>query len=168
VELDPVAGEHQGRLDIVFSPLVPREDIYFCLECKRLNVCEAGGVRPYFAEYVQYGMFRFVRGQYARSVRFGGMIGYVLNGDIAGAMAGVEGNISNCYRELRMAAPGRFRSSAARQNDDRVWETEHCRGADLGLLVIHHLFMAGDPRAALRPPRVRQAKAKPRKRKLPC
>ncbi len=33
VELDPAAGQDQGRMDIVFSLLVPREDIYFCLEC---------------------------------------------------------------------------------------------------------------------------------------
>ena len=40
VELEPHAGNDQGRMDIVFLPLVPREDIYFCLECKRLNVVQ--------------------------------------------------------------------------------------------------------------------------------
>ena len=166
VELDPAAGEDQGRMDIVFSPLAPREDIYFCLECKRLNVREGSRVRPYFAEYVRLGMFRFIRGQYARSVRFGGMVAFVLNGDVAGAMAGVEGNISNYHRDLGMAPPGKFRSSTARPNDSRVWETEHRRGADLGLFVIQHLFMAGDPKAPLRPPSAQKAGAEP-KRKNP-
>ena len=64
VELEPKAGEDQGRMDIVFSPPAPREDIYFCLECKRLNVRVAnGGVRPYFSEYIVHGMLRFIRGQ---------------------------------------------------------------------------------------------------------
>ena len=35
VELEPATGEDPGRQDIVFVPLVPREDIYFCLESKR-------------------------------------------------------------------------------------------------------------------------------------
>ena len=95
VELDPAAGQDQGRMDIVFSPAVPRENIYFCLECKRINVREAGTPkpRPYFAEYVQYGMFRFVRGQYANSVRYGGMLAFVLDGDVTDAVSGVECNI---------------------------------------------------------------------------
>jgi len=37
VELEPIPGEDLGRLDIVFIPPVQREDIYFCLEAKRLR-----------------------------------------------------------------------------------------------------------------------------------
>ena len=43
VELDPSPGEDRGRLDIVFNLLVPCEEIYFCLEGKRLNVVKDGG-----------------------------------------------------------------------------------------------------------------------------
>lgn len=50
VELDSAAGEDQGRMDIAFLPLVPREDIYFCLECKRLNVVKNGKHRKYAYE----------------------------------------------------------------------------------------------------------------------
>ena len=45
-------GEDLGRLDIAFIPLVPREDIYFCLESKRLNVVKDGKLRAYASEYV--------------------------------------------------------------------------------------------------------------------
>ncbi|HEX4613896.1 MAG TPA: hypothetical protein VH092_37290 [Urbifossiella sp.] len=164
VELDPAAGQDQGRMDIVFSPAVPREDIYFCLECKRLNVREAEGVRPYFSEYVRFGIFRFVRGQYARSVRFGGMLAFVLDGDVAGAMTGVEGNIRANCSDLGMAAPGGFRASAARPADGRVRETEHRRGTDPDPFMIQHLFMAGDPATPLRPPPPPPA-VKPKKKK---
>lgn len=150
VELDPAAGEDQGRMDIVFSPLVPREDIYFCLECKRLNVREAAGVRPYFAEYVNFGMLRFIRGQYARTVRFGGMLAFVLDGNVVTAMEGVERNIRNHHGDLGMAAPGMFRSSLVRPSDMRIRETEHRRGVDRAPFVIQHLFMAGDPTTPLR------------------
>jgi hypothetical protein len=165
VELDTAAGQDQGRLDIVFSPAVPREDLYFCLECKRLNVREADGVRPYFSEYVRFGMFRFVRGQYARSVRFGGMLAFVLDGDVPGAMTGVERNIRTNHRDLGMTPPGEFRPSAARPTDNRVRETEHRRGAEPNPFVIHHLFMPGDPHTPLRPPPPPPAAVKPKKTK---
>ena len=164
VELDPAAGEDQGRMGIVFSPLVPRKDIYFCLECKRLNVREAAAVRPYFAEYVKFGMLRFVRGQYARSVRFGGMLAFVLDESVASAMRGVDRNIRNHHGDLGMAAPGEFRTSSVRPSDTRIRETEHRRGTDPVPFLIQHLFMAGDPTAPLRPatPPVSSAKAKSR------
>jgi hypothetical protein len=85
VELDPAPGEELGRLDIVFLPSglpgAPSEGIYFCLECKRLNVVRNGQRRPGGSEYVMHGMVRFVSGQYANIVRHGGMLGYVLDGD---------------------------------------------------------------------------------------
>ena len=76
-------------MDIVFSPLVPREDVYFCLECKRLNVINDGQVRPYTSEYIIHGMLRFIRGQDAAQMRHGGMLGYVLDGNVEQAIENV-------------------------------------------------------------------------------
>jgi hypothetical protein len=151
VELDPAAGQDQGRMDIVFSPAVPREDIYFCLECKRINVRGENGVRPCFVEYVRFGMFRFVRGQYANSVRHGGMLAFVLDGDVVGAISGVEVNIRNLSHDLGMDNSGAFSESTARPTDARIRETRHRRDQHADLFVIHHLFMAGDPNTPLRP-----------------
>jgi hypothetical protein len=168
VELDPEAGEDQGRMDIVFSPPVPREDIYFCLECKRLNVRDlTGGLpRPYYVEYVKFGMLRFVRAQYAKSVRFGGMLAFVLNGDIPAAISGVEDNIIRMHVQLAMNVPASFQSSSVRPADMRVRETIHTRAAQAVPFVIQHLFMAGDPQAPLRD-KVVPASDKPVKAKKP-
>jgi hypothetical protein len=151
VELDPAAGQDQGRMDIVFSPAVPREDIYFCLECKRLNVRGENGIRPCFVEYVRFGMFRFVRGQYANSVRHGGMLAFVLDGDVPGAISGVEINIKNLSSDLGMDQSGAFLISTVRPTDARIRETRHRRAQRQEPFIIHHLFMAGDPSAPLRP-----------------
>lgn len=151
VELDPAAGEDQGRMDIVFSLLVPREDIYFCLECKRLNVISSNGVRPYFAEYVRFGMLRFVRGQYSRAVRNGGMLAFVLNGDVPGALNGVEENIRALHEDLHMALPATFLVSSVRPTDARVRETLHVRVFTKEPFMIHHLFMAGELTAPVSP-----------------
>ncbi len=142
VELDPQPGQDLGRLDIAFRPLVPREDIYFCLECKRLNVVVSGQTRAYAAEYVTFGMLRFVTGQYSRAVRHGGMLGYVLDGDVVRAMSNLEGNLRTQHVVLCMAAPGEFQPSSLIPNDARIKETCHQRGHDPILFRIHHLLVA--------------------------
>jgi hypothetical protein len=142
VELEPTPGEDLGRLDIAFIPLVPREDIYFCLESKRLNVVKDGQPRAYASEYVTLGMLRFVTGQYSKAVRHGGMLAYVMDGDVARAMSNVETNIRKHHSLLCMAAPGAFLPSMALATDPRARETQHYRAHEASLFHIHHLFMA--------------------------
>ena len=140
VELDPAAGEDQGRMDIVFVPMVNREDIYFCLECKRLNVVKDGKVRPYTSEYLTHGMLRFINGPYAARVSQGGMLGYVLDGNVAEAIRNVDGLMQKRHRELGMNPPGKFASSSILSSDFRVKETMHSRPGNLDNFTIHHVF----------------------------
>lgn len=141
VELDPMPGEDLARLDIAFVPLVPREDIYFCLESKRLNVVKDGAPRSYASEYVNLGMVRFITGQYSKAVRHGGMLAYVLDGDIPRAMKNVEANIQKQRAMLCMSAPVGFVPSTALAGDDRARETHHQRSHETTVFRIHHLFM---------------------------
>jgi hypothetical protein len=142
VELDPAAGEDLGRLDISFHPHVPSEDIYFCLECKRLNVVRGGQVRSYASEYVTFGVVRFVSGQYASKVRQGGMLAYVLDGDTARAIRNIENNLRERHVALGMEPPGGFQSSSIMIGDPRVMETRHRRDHEAGPFCLHHVFMA--------------------------
>ena len=143
VELDPMPGEDFGRLDIAFAPLIPREDIYFCVECKRLNVIKDGKVRAYAAEYVRLGMMRFITGQYSKAVRHGGMIAYVLDGRVPQARNNIALNIRRRRAALRMTAPAEFLPSTVLKGDDRARETHHHRAHETTLFRIHHLFVAG-------------------------
>lgn len=144
VELDPEADENQGRMDITFSPPVPREDIYFCLECKRLNVANDNGkVRTYASEYVTHGMLRFVRGQYAARVSHGAMLGYVLDGDVPKAIKNVSGIIKSRFKELGMEAPGKMLSSSVRPKQSNLKETYHARKHASDEFQMHHIFVAG-------------------------
>src|SRR5437762_2951833 len=62
VEVDFDLAKETGRKDIVFFPGT-REQIYFCLEAKRLNAM-ISGVRTSLAdEYVKEGMMRYVTGK---------------------------------------------------------------------------------------------------------
>ena len=140
VELGADSDADQGRMDIVFSPMIPTEAIYFCLECKRLNVLTAGRIRSYASEYVACGMFRFVTGQYAALVRHGGMLAYVLDGNLAGAMESVSNVIHRRRHELQMQLPGGMRSSTVRPGVDSIKETHHNRALGRRAICIHHIF----------------------------
>lgn len=141
-ELDPIAGEDQGRMDIVFSPMIPQENIYFCLECKRLNVVKEGATRAYASEYVTHGMLRFVRGQYAAIVRQGGMLAYVMDSDLVRAISNVDGAIARRRAELGMHGSDGLQPSSLRPDDSSARETIHHRPtASSRRLRIHHLFV---------------------------
>lgn len=142
VELDPAAGQDQGRMDIAFSPMVPREDIYFALECKRLNVVGAAGVRSYAGEYVKHGMLRFIRGQYASIVRHGGMLGYVLDRQIGNATDSVSKAIIQQKADLGMKSLDTLGVSSIRADDSRFKETHHTRQHRRDSFAIHHIFVA--------------------------
>ena len=101
VEIDTDLAKETGRKDIVFFP-ANDEDIYFCLEAKRLNALVSIVRKSLADEYVREGMQRFVDGKYARFVRHGGMLGYVLDGQIARAAKNVEANVRRRAKELRM------------------------------------------------------------------
>jgi hypothetical protein len=143
----------------------------FCLECKRLNVRVLGEERPrpYFSEYVRFGMLRFVRGQYASAARSGGMLAFVLDANVSTAMAGILGNIHEHRASLGMSPPVDFWPSSIRPADTRIRETVHCRERDLQPFTIHHLFMRGDPSVPMlpepspKPPKLPKRSRKPRK-----
>ncbi len=145
VELDPAAGQELGRLDISFMPTglpgAPNESIYFCLECKRLNVVISGKKRPGGSEYVVHGMARFVNGQYASAVRHGGMLGYVLDGDVAGAITNVESNVKSQHVSLCMEPPGTLNSSSVLTEVPTARESLHSRTGESTHFRIHHLFV---------------------------
>ncbi|MBM4038258.1 MAG: hypothetical protein FJ290_07050 [Planctomycetes bacterium] len=138
-ELDAATGTELGRIDLRFSH-GHREDVYFAFECKRLNVVGSGGRLPSLAgEYVQEGMMRYVEGKYAGSLDKGGMLGYVMNGDVPAAIGAVGRSITARRMELKLSNGGLERSSIV-PAEDRVRETRH--SLDRRGFVIHHLFVA--------------------------
>lgn len=165
VILEPTAGKTIGRMDIAFKPFVPSDKIYFCLECKRLNAMVNGGRRAGYVEYVRFGMLRFVTGQYASSVRHGGMLAYVLNGNVDDAMAGVEVNIRAQHHELGIDPPGALQPSSLRPKDKSARETNHRRTEPLPSVIIHHLFVAADETAPISPDTATATVVRPKNKK---
>jgi hypothetical protein len=151
VELDPAEGEDMGRLDISFRPCIPREDIYFCLEGKRLNVIKEGVLRTYASEYVTSGMMRFISGQYAKEVQHGGMAGYVMDGEVPRAIQSVENNVRTHQAALGMMPPVALSKSSLLAAEPRARETLHTRKVSPTSFRIHHLFLAKPRSSSSRP-----------------
>jgi hypothetical protein len=84
----------QGYLDISILFWVGRDNLCLAIECKRLNVLNKKRERDSKAQdYVRKGMMRFVNAQYAPDLPVGGMIGYVMDSDIAFAFSAVKAKI---------------------------------------------------------------------------
>lgn len=142
-EDDPGTADELGRIDLKFEPAGSAlEEVYFAFECKRLNAQENGSRRTLAPEYVTEGMMRFVAGQYAASMRHGGMIGYVLDGRCDDAIQLVEQNICKRCANLRMKAPGSLARSSLRPDHSLIRETSHALDGSRRL-CLHHLFLAG-------------------------
>lgn len=144
VEVDTDLAKETGRKDIVFFPSLQEQEIYLCLEAKRLNAVVSGVRRSLAAEYVKKGMQRFVDGKYARFVRHGAMLAYVLDGDVDRAIQNIENNIRNRLSELRMDKNGSLAASTIRADDRRTKETHHRRVHEHAIFRIHHIFVAGE------------------------
>ncbi len=144
VELDPAAGQDQGRMDIAFSPMVPHEAFYFCLECKRLNVTFQGRWRSLGAEYVTQGMLRFVKRQYGDQVRHGGMLGYVLDSRVDVAVNAVQTAIRARRDDLRIAGEAGLRRSSFLPQTEHIFETAHARDDAVSQFLLQHIFAAAN------------------------
>lgn len=143
MEVDADLGKVTGQKDIVFFPSVSDEDVYFCLEAKRLNALVSGVRQSLAHEYVIEGMQRFVDRKYSRRVRHGGMLGYVLDGDVDRAMTNVANVIRLHHGKLGMELPGRMHVSRIRPDDAHARETQHRRQGESVPFRLHHLFVAG-------------------------
>ncbi|MAC55594.1 MULTISPECIES: hypothetical protein [Gimesia] len=142
LEFDLELAKESGRKDIVFYPSLQEQDIYMCLEAKRLNAIVSGKKRSCASEYVKDGLQRFVDGKYAKCVRHAAMLGYVLDGDVSNAMGNVEKNILSRTSELGMLEGSGFLDSTIRVTDSFAKETHHARKKNNGEKIrVHHLFL---------------------------
>jgi len=134
-----------GRIDLTFHPLVPSAEIYFALECKRVNVRQSDGtIRRYFAEYVTQGLTRFVTGQYSHAVRHGEMLAFVLDGDVATAIEGVLQNMI-AKRDAIGLVDEQIGASRFAPDNDRMRESTHSRTVETGNVLVQYFFMPVKP-----------------------
>jgi hypothetical protein len=138
---DEEAAEVLGRLDLRLTAAGQiREDVYFALECKRLNVPFPSGKKSLASDYVEDGMMRFVMSQYAPGQETGGMLGYVMDGRTDAAIGAVERAIRARYAALKMDAHGLLAASTLRPEQEGVKQTAHQLGSRR--FFLHHVFLS--------------------------
>ena len=136
--VDQNTGDLLGRIDVrLFHGC--KEDVYFAFECKRLNVLRKGARQSLAGEYADEGMARFVSGKYAGGLDAGGMLGYVMDGDLKSAMAAVKEAIEERRTELCMDSGDTPATSSVRPRNTRVKETSHRQAGKP--FLIHHVFL---------------------------
>ncbi len=74
----------KGKIDIAVL-LDQERERYLAYECKRLNVINNSRA-SLATRYVDEGMMRFLTEQYAEGLPVGGMLGYVMDGDLSFAL----------------------------------------------------------------------------------
>jgi len=132
-------GELIGRIDLKFIS-GNEEKNYFSFECKVLRVTRPSGqISASYSEYVKEGMYRYFNGQYAQGLDKGGMLGYIMDGNIDKAINGVKKAIEIRRKNLNMSSNEILRKSSI-LSSRQVKETIHNYGPT-GQFAIYHIFL---------------------------
>lgn len=132
-------GETIGRLDLKF---IQGWDVkvYFSIECKLLRVTRPSGrFEPLADKYVTDGMSRYFSGQYASGLDKGGMLGYVMDGNVAQAIKDVKSAIDTRKNNLHMSREDTLKACSLVPST-QVRETSHHYGPK-GKFTIYHVFV---------------------------
>nr|VFJ70696.1 MAG: hypothetical protein BECKFW1821C_GA0114237_102429 [Candidatus Kentron sp. FW] len=138
---DPDNDAIIGWIDIAISGVGGGSEVYFAIEAKRLRYFSRNGTfKTGNSEYVgEYGMMRFVIGQYAPHMQTGAMLGYVFDGNTEKARSGVGALIREKAQSLRMIDPRGLAPSNILP-EERVRETRH--ETNRRVFTIYHLFLS--------------------------
>ncbi len=135
----PKTGKEVARHDIrFFHRHVGGQRLYFVFECKRLNDVRRGRTIPRASGYT-LGMMQFVSGKYGAGHPCGGMIGYVIDGNVPAAHTAVKARMAKCCGQLRITAHGSYCASPFMPRHAHNGETKHHRSD--GEFVIYHLLL---------------------------
>ncbi|MGE0529472.1 MAG: hypothetical protein AB7P49_20660 [Bdellovibrionales bacterium] len=136
---DPNADKESGEVDIRVRSFSPDPDAFFVCECKRLNVHYPSGFKTEAGEYVgKGGMGCFISGQYPATCNCGGMLGFVMDGDITNAVEAINQALGNNKSKLFLRKPYQLEQAGICGNDDRIRQTSHDK-PNPGFLIYHLL-----------------------------
>ena len=102
----------------------------FCFECKNLD-----GKLRLNKEYINNGVYRYFNGKYAPNQNFGGMIGYVLNGDCMTIKEKIQEKLR---KKFDTSPDGDLKRMEKLDDNPFAFNSFHSRfGSEF---VIHHLL----------------------------
>ena len=121
-----------GYLDIKID--IPSAGRYFAIECKKIDT--KTGRSSLRQKYIEDGLSRFINGKYAKEENFGGMIGYVVEGDIVETSSDMKRRV----REYRYVQGKEHLLDKTCVSYQGSFQSEHIRENNLGNIHIYHLL----------------------------
>jgi hypothetical protein len=137
---DPKTGKELARHDIrFFHRGISGQRLYFIFECKRLNVLNKRGRICANSSAYEAGVLKFVNQTYGAGHPAGGMIGYVMDGDVPSALKAVLRRMQKNRSLLRVVDGGDYAPSRLMAGHPNNGETIHHRNS--GRFVIYHVLL---------------------------
>ncbi len=135
-------GKEVSRIDIGVSAPGRRQPEYcFVFEGKRLNISRGGRTISNAAEYVgPAGMMCFVTGKYSSGQSEGGMLGYVMDGELNPARSAIVDRINLKRTELRLAPGTAYSPSKQMPKAPFNGETKHSLEKARKFTIFHLLL----------------------------
>lgn len=139
--LDLETGKNYVEIDI-YIPDGYDERCYFGIEAKKLNTTSPTGKwESQAGDYAgKDGMGCFVDGRYAVYQCEGAMVGYVMDGDCAGAKTSIAGSIEQRADALRVPVPCPLHPTKHLPDYPDAFETRH--QLDRGEFTLYHILLA--------------------------
>ena len=136
---DADSDTESGEVDIYVDSFSRHPDAYFVFECKRLNVQYDSDPKSEASKYVgNGGMGCFISGQYPTTCDCGGMLGYVMDGNVPAAVTEINKALCSHKQQLRLHPPHELEQSTIVADDD-VYQTTHNKNRHT--LIIYHLLL---------------------------
>lgn len=137
---DPDVDSESGEIDICVHSCSCHPEAFFGFECKCLNVQTKRGLKSKAGAYVSAtGMGCFVSGQYPTTSGFGGMLGYVMDRDVASAIVAINKALKRKKDTLRLTSSHCLEPAVICPGSDDVFETAHETNGHS--LLIYHLLL---------------------------
>jgi hypothetical protein len=136
--LSPDAPRLTGRIDVkvIYSW---DEDEYFCIECKRVRG-RGGGTLA--AKYVDEGITRFVSEKYSPGHSWAAMTGFVVDGEVVGAVKLVSDAVSSKKTTIALVEDWATEDRFGRH--EHLYRTRHRQIHHNSPIDLLHLFLALD------------------------
>ena len=122
-------SSHAGTIDIAVVYDLCCDEAYLSIECKRLETSR------HYNDYVNEGILRFIRGNYASKVQTGAMLGYVRQKQPSEVINSINSQIENVIDPSHILSP-----TTPIKWLDSVYTSEHTRTPPLPHFRLTHLL----------------------------
>jgi hypothetical protein len=95
------------------------------------------------SEYINEGIYRFIRREYADGLDDAGMLGYILEGGITNIVNDINASMGAIRKNPPLPTSNHLRVAQPISNFEDVYQSRHIRTDDTSI-QLHHLFFSFD------------------------